>query len=223
MKEFLGIDYETAVEFWHKTLAAYLGTSNEKKITEVENKARIISYSKLIRRSIRRNGLETEKGRAEIENWTNELIHLLETTDTLLFLCNELEIEAINENLPIVNDFVEKHLESVDCPMKAQMQILLAVEEIFTNIANYAYEPDKGIAVVRVEFSEDPVTVTITFIDNGIPYNPLEREDPDIHLAAEDRDIGGLGVFLVKNTMDDVTYEYKDGQNILQLKKNVED
>ena len=223
VKEFLGIDYETAVEFWHKTLAAYLGTSNEKKITEVENKARIISYSKLIRRSIRRNGLETEKGRAEIENWTNELIHLLETTDTLLFLCNELEIEAINENLPIVNDFVEKHLESVDCPMKAQMQILLAVEEIFTNIANYAYEPEKGIAVVRVEFSEDPVTVTITFIDNGIPYNPLEREDPDIHLAAEDRDIGGLGVFLVKNTMDDVTYEYKDGQNILQLKKNVED
>ena len=151
------------------------------------------------------------------------MTELLETTDSLLFLRNELEIEALNENLPIVNDFVEKHLETVNCPMKAHMEILLAVEEIFVNIANYAYEPEKGNAVVRVEFSEDPVTVVITFIDQGIPYNPLEREDPDIHQAAEDRDIGGLGVFLIKNTMDDVTYEYKNGQNILQVKKNVED
>ena len=220
-KEFLGIDHDMAGEFWHKSLSAYLGTANEKKIKEVENKARIIGYTRLIRRSIRRHGLETEDGRKEIENWTNELIELLEITDSLLFLRNELELEAVNENLPIVNDFVEKHLETVECTMKAQMEILLAVEEIFVNIANYAYEPDKGNAVVRVEFAEDPVTVIITFIDNGTPYNPLEREDPDIHLPVEERDIGGLGVFLIKNTMDDVTYEYKDGQNILQVKKNV--
>ena len=223
VKGFLGIDFETSQTFWRKSLAAYLGTTNEKKIKEVEDKARIIGYARLIRRSIRRHGLETEEGRREIDIWKNAMTELLETTDSLLFLRNELEIEALNENLPIVNDFVEKHLETVNCPMKAHMEILLAVEEIFVNIANYAYEPEKGNAVVRVEFSEDPVTVVITFIDQGIPYNPLEREDPDIHQAAEDRDIGGLGVFLIKNTMDDVTYEYKNGQNILQVKKNVED
>ena len=133
----------------------------------------------------------------------------------------ELDIMAENENLSEVQSFIGACLEKVNCPAKAQMQMELAAEEIFVNIANYAYAPDKGRAVVRVEVSDDPVTVTLTFIDQGIPYDPLKRKEPDVTLPAEERDIGGLGIFLTKKTMDDVSYEYRDGQNILTLKKMI--
>ena len=101
------------------------------------------------------------------------------------------------------------------------MQIDVAIDELFANIANYAYTPDVGPATVRVEVEEDPLTVVITFIDKGIPYDPLAKEDPDITLSAEEREIGGLGIFMVKQTMDEISYEYKDGQNILTIKKNL--
>ena len=101
------------------------------------------------------------------------------------------------------------------------MQLDLAVEEIFVNIANYAYAPGKGNATVRVEVSGDPVTVSITFIDRGMPYDPLKKDDPDITLSASERGIGGLGIFMTKRIMDDIVYEYKDGQNILTLKKTI--
>ena len=133
----------------------------------------------------------------------------------------ELEIMAENENLSRVQSFLGECLAKVDCPAKAQMQMELAAEEIFVNIANYAYAPEKGRAVVRVEVSDDPVTVTLTFIDQGVPYDPLKREEPDVTLPAEERGIGGLGIFLTKKTMDDVSYEYRDGQNILTLKKKI--
>jgi anti-sigma regulatory factor (Ser/Thr protein kinase) len=76
-----------------------------------------------------------------------------------------------------------------------------------------------GEATVRVEVIEDPLAVVITFIDKGVPYDPLAKADPDITLSAEERDIGGLGVYMVKKSMDDIIYEYKDGQNILKIKK----
>ena len=117
--------------------------------------------------------------------------------------------------------FIEEHLEAADCPPKALMQITVAAEEVFVNIAHYAYTPEIGKAVVRVEVSGDPVTVSLTFIDHGVPYDPMVREDPDVTLSAEERQVGGLGIFLVKNTMDDVNYEYRDGQNILTLKKGL--
>ncbi len=219
--KFQGFDFETGSAFWHKSLAAYLGTNCETKIREVEDKARIIGYTRMIRRSIRRKGMETEAGRAEIDFWKERLLALLEKTDTLCFNLNELELEAAAENLEEVQAFVDERLERADCTPKAQMQIAVAVEEIFINIASYAYAPDKGNATVRVEVSEDPVTVTITFVDHGMPYDPLAREDPDISLPAEQRDAGGLGIFMTKKIMDDVSYEYKDGQNILTLKKNL--
>ena len=221
IQKFQGFDFETGRTFWHKALAAYLGTSSEHKLREVEDKARIIGYTRLIRRKIRRHGLETEEGRAEIDFWKERLLQLLDKTDTLLFTRSELEIEAVTENLPEVQAFVEEHLEAADCPMKAQMQIGVAVEEIFVNIANYAYAPEKGTATVRVEFSEEPVTVTITFVDHGVPYDPLAKQDPDVKLSAEEREIGGLGIFMTKKMMDDVSYCYRDGHNILTLKKNL--
>ena len=219
--KFQGFDFETGSTFWYKSLAAYLGTNCETKIREVEDKARIVGYTRMIRRSIRRKGLETEAGRAEIAFWKERLLALLEKTDTLTFSIQEMEIEALAENLPEVQAFVNEHLKATDCPPKAKMQIALAVEEIFINIASYAYAPDKGKATVRVEVSEDPVTVTITFVDHGMPYDPVAREDPDISLPAEQRDAGGLGIFMTKKVMDDVSYEYRDGQNILTLKKNL--
>jgi len=132
----------------------------------------------------------------------------------------ELTIAATVENIGTVTDFVNEHLESYDCPMKAQMQIDIAIDELFGNIAHYAYNPETGDATVRVEVVEDPLSVIITFIDNGVPYDPLAQSDPDTTLSAEEREIGGLGIYMVKKTMDEITYEYKDGQNILKIKKH---
>lgn len=133
----------------------------------------------------------------------------------------ELNIEAKTENLDQVLAFVDGHLEAQDCPMKTQMQIDLAVEELFVNIANYAYQPVIGTATVRVEVLKDPLSVVITFIDQGVPYDPLAKEDPDVTLLAEERQIGGLGIYMVKKSMDEISYEYKNGQNILHIKKNI--
>lgn len=133
----------------------------------------------------------------------------------------ELTIDATIKNIEQVTAFVDEQLRILDCPMKTQVQINIAIDELFGNIARYAYNPEVGSATVRVEVCEDPVSVVITFIDNGMPYNPLAKEDPDVTLSLEERGIGGLGIYMVKKTMDDIVYEYKDGKNILKIKKNI--
>ena len=133
----------------------------------------------------------------------------------------ELEIAAEIEKLPVVLAFLEQHLEEADCPPKVQMQIAIAAEEIFVNIAHYAYAPGTGNAKVWLELSPEPVTAVITFLDRGVPFDPLAKPDPDVTLSAEEREIGGLGIFMTKKTMDDVRYEYCDGQNILRLEKKL--
>lgn len=216
VKAFQGFDFDTSTTFWHKFLKAYLGTDNEKKLREVENKARVVGYTRLIRRAIRRR----QQGE-EVELWKKELLELLPNVDTLLFLPNELEVDADNDNLPRVLSFVEQHLEGIGCSTKAQMQIAVAVEEIFVNIAGYAYNPGKGKATVRVEITESPVTVSITFMDNGKPFDPTQKADPNIALPAAERQMGGLGIFMTKKMMDDIHYEYAEGKNILTLKKGL--
>ena len=131
----------------------------------------------------------------------------------------ELTLPATIENIETVIDFVNGQLEEIKCPLKAQMQIDIAIDELFGNIAHYAYNPETGPATVRVEVTEDPIAVVITFIDRGVPYDPLKKEDPDITLSAEERAIGGLGIFMVKKTMDEVSYAYWDGQNVLTIRK----
>lgn len=133
----------------------------------------------------------------------------------------QMTVEATVENIELITNFINTELEALDCPMKAQMQIDVAVDELFGNIAHYAYNPETGPATVMIDVEKDPLAVIITFMDHGKPYDPLSRDDPDITLSAEEREIGGLGVFLVKKTMDAVTYEYKDGKNILKIKKNI--
>ena len=132
----------------------------------------------------------------------------------------ELTIAATTENIGVVTDFVNEQLESFDCPIKAQMQIDIAIDELFGNIAHYAYNPEVGDATVRVEVKDEPLAVVITFIDKGVPYDPLKKSDPDTSLSAEEREIGGLGIYMVKKSMDEISYEYKDGQNILTILKN---
>ena len=136
----------------------------------------------------------------------------------------ERTFEASVEALGAVTAFVDEQLERADCPMKAQMKIDLCVEELFVNIAHYAYpelpEGQYGEARISVEAPEGGGYAEITFTDSGIPYDPLAKIDPDVTLDAEQRQIGGLGIFLVKKNMDDVRYRYEDGKNILTIRKD---
>ena len=133
----------------------------------------------------------------------------------------ELTIAATIENIDVVTEFVNEQLEALDCPMRAQMQIDIAIDELFGNIAHYAYCPETGDATVRVEVVDDPLSVVITFIDRGVPYDPLSSADPDTTLSAEERAVGGLGIFMVKKSMDEIAYRYEDGKNILSIKKRL--
>lgn len=118
---------------------------------------------------------------------------------------------------PEVSAYVEGWLEEHDCPMKAAMQISVALEEIFVNVAHYAYPNPPGQLDIGLDCADN--TVTMQFIDSGTPFDPLAKEDPDVTLSVEDRRIGGLGIFMVKKTMDDVSYEFKDGKNMLTIVK----
>ena len=133
----------------------------------------------------------------------------------------ELVIEADRNNLLKVQSFIDEQLEDAGCPMLTQIAIDVAVEELFVNIASYAYDQEIGVAVVQVEILDDPLSVEITFIDNGKQYDPLAKPDPDITLGVKERKKGGLGIYMVKNSMDDMRYEYKEGKNILTIKKNL--
>ena len=131
----------------------------------------------------------------------------------------EITLDAKLGNLDEVLAFVDSRLEELECPVKAQMQIDVAVEEIFVNIASYAYEGQPGSATIRMEIRQNPKSAEITFLDRGIPYNPVEKEDPDVSLPIEKRRIGGLGIYMVKKSMDEMLYERRDGYNILTIIK----
>lgn len=133
----------------------------------------------------------------------------------------QLSISAVASNLPQVLDFVDRTLESLGCSASDQWQLDVAVEEIFVNIASYAYGQEAGPAVICIDTPPGPKSVTITFMDHGVPFNPLAKPDPDISLPLGERKRGGLGIFMAKQYMDDITYQYKDGQNILTLRKRL--
>ena len=131
----------------------------------------------------------------------------------------KMTVDATVDNLNKVLAFIDEQLEANNCPMRVMLEIDVAAEEIFVNVASYAYTSGIGSVAIEVNFEEKPKAVAIRFIDSGIPYNPLEKEDPDVTLPAEKRGIGGLGVFMVKKSMDEVAYEYKDGKNHLTIRK----
>ena len=133
----------------------------------------------------------------------------------------ELVVKADRNNLDEVQAFIDQKLEEVNCSMKTQTTIDIAIEEIFVNIASYAYGNSDGEATIQVVMNEDPLSIEITFIDSGAEYNPLAKPDPNTSLKLMERQKGGLGIFMVKKSMDDMTYEYKDGKNVLTIVKNL--
>ncbi|MCL2254335.1 MAG: ATP-binding protein [Lachnospiraceae bacterium] len=129
-----------------------------------------------------------------------------------------LIIDAKTENLDAVLNFINGELEAADCSMKLQTQIAIAAEEIFVNIAHYAYNPEVGGALIRIAVGDE---IIIEFEDKGKPYNPLEKDDPDITLDADEREVGGLGILMVKKIMDMADYRHEDGKNILVISKSI--
>jgi anti-sigma regulatory factor (Ser/Thr protein kinase) len=132
-----------------------------------------------------------------------------------------LTVPARLKYLEAVIHFITAELDGLDCPPKAAAHIGIATDEIFSNIAGYAYAPGTGEVTVSVTTASSPPAVTLTFRDSGLPYNPLERPEPDITLSAEEREPGGLGIFMTKKLMDAVAYQYENGQNVLTLKKSL--
>jgi anti-sigma regulatory factor (Ser/Thr protein kinase) len=136
----------------------------------------------------------------------------------------ELKTETRLENIVMITEFVNEELEAMGCSESARIKIDIALDEIFSNIVKFAYGDEVGMVTVRMESPDDhPDEIMISFHDSGIPFDPLAAKEPDITLPASKRKKGGLGLFIVKKTMDDVSYEYRDGQNNLTFRKKVQE
>ena len=131
----------------------------------------------------------------------------------------KLSLEATVANIGAVTAFVEEALEAAGCPMKAMMQINVAIDELFGNIARYAYKQGTGMAEVDIDIDEAAREVRLTFIDSGIPFDPLAVPDPDVTGSAKERALGGLGIFMVRRSMDGMAYRREGGRNILTIRK----
>ena len=135
---------------------------------------------------------------------------------------NQLKLIAKEENLDTVKAFVNQQLAQLNCPKEIRVKIDIAVEELFINIVSYAYaSQEPGEVIVKMSFTNTPSAVTISFLDWGTPYDPLLHPDPDVTLPLEERQIGGMGLYLVKNLMDDVQYRYYDKHNETTIKKTL--
>ena len=136
-------------------------------------------------------------------------------------ITNELRISAKAEKLDEVISYIGGVLDESSCSEGVRMKISIAAEEIFVNIARYAYPEGNGEAVVRAGITYAPEEITITFIDRGVKYDPLARPDPDLKLPADKRPVGGLGIYMTKQFMDELSYVYTDGKNIITMKKKL--
>ena len=128
---------------------------------------------------------------------------------------------AKTESLSDVLSYVEETLEQFECPMKIQTALCVAIEEVFVNVAHYAYPESAGDMTLHIGFDEKTRAITFRMTDKGVPFDPLKKPDPDITLSAEEREIGGLGIFITKKTMDQITYAYNNGENVLIMIKKI--
>lgn len=133
-----------------------------------------------------------------------------------------LIVPAKRENLDIIQSFIREELNAYDCPPKALIELEIAVEEIFVNIASYAYDTNEGEAEIKCGIETNPLSVTIQFLDDGHPFDPLAKPDADLSREGLMSRIGGLGIHMVKQSMDLVTYSYEANKNILTIKKTLE-
>ena len=131
-----------------------------------------------------------------------------------------ITVKSVEENVSIVTDFIDEFLQELSCPKKAQIQINVAIDELFNNVCKYAYGNNVGEVTVSIGKDGDG-NVVIVISDKGVPYDPLSAADPDVTLSAEERGLGGLGIFVVKKTMDEFTYNYDNGENKVTIKKKI--
>ena len=223
---FIGLDAEMAEKVWNGLILCY-ADGDRALADRIETQAALIGFVRLMRRLIRRSGFDTPEGRQTIAVYRRNIEELTAKIDRLGWddpapAGNKLVTQAKVEQLHEVQGFLDSFLESLDCPPKAQMQLDLVIEELFVNIASYAYPDKDGTVEIELSASEDPKAVAITLRDSGVPYDPTKREDPDLSIPPEDRDVGGLGVFLVRQYTDSITYRYEDGQNVLTVRKIIE-
>ena len=223
---FQGYSAKVARKFWKESLKKYLGTDSDDLAREVEDKVRCISYASLLSWNKRHKQDDENLQKANGELWKSRLIELLSRVSDLDFevkressALEEITVSAEVNNLQKVIDFVNEKISPVCNSEKTKMQLEVAVEEIFVNIASYAYPQSVGKATVSVKTSDCPALATISFVDGGVPYNPLAKEDPDVTLSASERQIGGLGIFMTKKIADDIKYEYSNGKNVLTITK----
>ena len=132
---------------------------------------------------------------------------------------SECVLEAKIDNIYKLSNFLEGELSKLDVSTAEDMKMNLVMEELFVNIANYAYAPKYGNCTICAEVFPEQNAIEITLIDTGIPFNPLKRKDPDVTLSARERKVGGLGIFMAKQEVDDISYRRENGQNILWLRK----
>ena len=133
----------------------------------------------------------------------------------------EITITAVVENLSSVLEIVDQELEAAGASMKVQMQVDVAIEELFVNVSRYAYAPETGEVRIQIGFDKQTSALLVTFIDSGVPFDPVAKLDPDITLGAQEREIGGLGIFMAKKNMDSMEYRREDGKNILTVTKRI--
>jgi sigma-B regulation protein RsbU (phosphoserine phosphatase) len=199
---------------------------SEQRLAEILNKNRDVSPKKLLR------AVKTEidnfcDGAKQTDDITMLALQITEDREEVGIVefsfpesdnpAKELNVEAKLENFVRVMDFIDSELERFGYPLTLKNEINIAVEEIFINIADYAYEPVSGNVNISISVTDKAI---IKFEDTGKPYNPLEQKNPDLEKSPEEREIGGLGIFLVRNLMDTVEYTRFDGRNILVMTKN---
>ncbi len=127
-------------------------------------------------------------------------------------------------NIELVEDMIDpiiSSLREIGVEHKKIYQVNLALEEILVNIAKYAYPDDKGIIDISYEIGDDNKQLKVVIKDKGIEFNPLEKEDPDLEASVENRKIGGLGIYIVKNIMDDIKYHRSNNENVLEIIKKL--
>ena len=133
----------------------------------------------------------------------------------------DIEISALIENWNIVYDFLNDCMDKFRLEGKLRTEVLLSCEEIYVNVAHYAYSGRTGSVSIKIEYKNEQKKLKIEFTDSGIPFDPTKLKEPNIGDPIEKRKIGGLGVFMVKKMMDSVEYRYEFGQNNLTLTKHV--
>lgn len=131
----------------------------------------------------------------------------------------DITVKASIDNMHYILGVAEEMLGNAECPMPVITQFLLSIEEVYVNVASYAYGDGEGDCRIRYEICENGKALAIDLWDEGIPFDPLAKEDPDITLKAEERKIGGLGILMTKTMMDEIKYSYEDGKNHLYMKK----